>query len=112
MRSYRKKHKGKFLILWSLSGSSGHKTYPFTEFVAKGFLDKHPDAMILTVGETLCELLEWSHPQTKCYSGKWPIRKSLIMAKYADLIIAPETGIANAAGCFDSLSMHDYSPLL
>ena len=101
-RAYKKKHRKKFVILWSLSGSSYHKTYPFTEFVAKAFLERHPDAMVLTVGDSLCELLEWSHPRTKCYSGKWAIRKSLAMTKYADLVVGTETGILNAAGCFDT----------
>jgi ADP-heptose:LPS heptosyltransferase len=101
-RDYRKKYKKKFLILWSLSGSSYHKTYPFAEYVARGFLKNHPDAMIMTVGDNLCTLLEWSDEQTKSYSGKWPIRKSMIMTKYADLVVGSETGILNASGCFDT----------
>jgi ADP-heptose:LPS heptosyltransferase len=99
-RDYRKKYKNKFLVLWSLSGSSYHKTYPWAEMAARAFLDTHPDAMILTVGDHLCEMLEWSHPQAKCYSGKWPIRKSMIMTKYVDLVVGTETGILNASGCF------------
>lgn len=101
-RNYRRKYKNKFLILWSLSGSSFHKTYPYAEIVANLILDKYPDIMTLTVGDMLCELLEWRHGQAKSYSGKWPIRKSLIMTKYVDLVIGTETGILNAAGCFDT----------
>jgi len=102
MRAYRKKYKKKFLVLWSLSGSSGHKTYPFTEYVARKFLEMNPDAMILTVGDPLCELLEWSHPQTKCYSGKWPIRQSMLATKYVDLVVSTDTGLIHAAGCYDT----------
>lgn len=101
-RDYRRKHKKKFLIQWALSGSSYHKAYPFVEMVARAFLDKHPDAMIITTGDALCEVLEWSHPHTKSYSGKWGIRKSFSVSKYADLVIGAETGQLHAAACFDT----------
>ena len=97
-------YKNRFWILWSLSGSSFHKTYPYSEIVAKEFLDRHPDAMTMTVGDDLCRLLEWDHPQNKKRCGLWgnDIRKSLIACRFADLIVSPETGIANAAGCFST----------
>jgi len=101
-RSFRKKMKGKFVILWSLSGSSFHKAYPYSEIVAQNLLDNYDDIVTVTVGDGACTLLEWNHPRAKSYSGKWSIRKSLIMTKYADLVIAAETGIANASGCFDT----------
>ncbi len=99
-RQYRKKYKDKFLILWALSGSSIHKSYPYAHFVAIKFLKEHPDAMTLTVGEEICKILEWEHPRAKCYSGVWNIRKSLIMTQYANVVIGPDTGILHAAGCF------------
>ncbi len=101
-RDIRRKYHNSFLVLWSLSGSSYHKSYPWAEPVAKAFLNTHPNAVIFTVGDDLCKMLEWSHRQTKNYSGIWNIRKSMIMTKYADLVIAPETGILNAAGCFET----------
>jgi ADP-heptose:LPS heptosyltransferase len=93
---------GKFTILWSLSGSSFHKTYPFSETVAKEFLDTHPDSVIYTIGGNVEGVLEWEHNRTIRRCGAWSIRKSLIMTKYADLVIGPETGVLNAAGCFDT----------
>ena len=99
-RQYRKKYKDKFLILWSLSGSSTHKTYPYAHFVAIKFLKEHPDAMTLTVGEDICKILEWQHPRAKCYSGVWNIRRSLIMTQYADVVIGPDTGVMHGVGCF------------
>jgi ADP-heptose:LPS heptosyltransferase len=97
------RHKliGKFKILWGLSGSSHHKAYPYGMIVGEAFLNKHPDAVIITVGDDLCRLLEWDHPRLIKKSGQWPIRKSLLMAKYANLVISGESAIANAAGCFD-----------
>jgi len=101
-RQYRRKYKDKFLILWALAGSSIHKAYPMAEVVAKKFLNRHPDAMTITVGDALSSILEWRHPQAKSYSGIWPVRKSMIMAKYADLVIGPDTGMLHAAGCYDT----------
>ena len=58
--------------------------------------------MIYTVGDELCELLEWRHNQTRNYAGKWSVRKTMLMTKYANLIISPETFVLNAAGAFDT----------
>lgn len=103
-RRLREQYRDRFWILWSLSGSAFHKTYPFAELVAKEFLDKHPNAITMTVGDDICRLLEWKHKQNRPKCGAWlnTIRKSMIATKYADLVIATETGIANAAGCFDT----------
>lgn len=101
-RMIRAQHKNRFLVLWSLSGSSIHKFYPYAEFVGPKFLDEHPSAVIFTVGEPACKLLEWTHSRNKKRVGTWSIRKSFIMAKYADLVVGPETGVLNAAGCFET----------
>ncbi len=98
----QEKNKGKFVILWSLSGSSVHKFYPYAEFVAPKFLDERKDAVIYTVGEPACKLIEWKHERTKPRVTVWNIRQSFVMCKYADMVIGPETGILNAAGCFDT----------
>lgn len=101
-RDFMKKYRDKFVILWGLSGSSPHKAYPYAEIVGRTFLDKYPDSVIMLVGDALCDLLAWSHDRTKNYCDKWPIRKSLIMAKYADYVVTTETALSNAAGCFDT----------
>lgn len=101
-RNIRKKYRDKFLILWVLSGSSPHKSYPYAEQVACQFLDTHPDSVVFTVGDTLCQLLEWQHPRTKHYNSKWDVRHTLLMTSMVDLVIGPETGVLNAAGCYDT----------
>lgn len=101
-RDIRRKYRGKFLILWSLSGSAVHKAYPFSEQVARAILDKYDDVQIITVGDSLCGLIDWVHPRTKNYSSTWNIRKSLIMTKYANLVIGPDTGVMHGSGCFDT----------
>lgn len=100
-KKIRKKLKGKFVILWSLSGSSMHKSYPYTEYVLMELFRNYDDIEVLFVGDTVCSLLEFPHPRTHCYSGKWPIRKSLIMTEYVDCVIGPETGVLNCASGLD-----------
>lgn len=101
-RKFRRKHKNKFLVLWSLSGSAFHKAYPYSEIVAQIFMEKHPDVVVCTMGGVLSELLEWESQQTINCVNKWTIRKSMLMTKYADLVIGTETGVLNAAGCYDT----------
>lgn len=89
----------KFVILWSLSGSSFHKVYHKADEVAVRFLENHPnECKIVTIGDDLCRLLEWDHPDTKKRAGIWGVRKSLVMANYANLVVGTETGFLVAAG--------------
>ena len=98
----RHQYKNRFLILWSLSGSSFHKVYHRADEVARGFLERHKDAVTFTVGGDLERLLEWDHPSNRKRCNQWPIRKSLIMTKYADLVVGTETGVLNASACYDT----------
>jgi len=101
-QKFRARHSNKFLVLWSLSGSSPHKTYPYAEYVAVAIQNTYPDIIMVTVGGIVEQMIEWKHPQTKNYCGEWNLWRSLIMTQYADLVVAPETGILNAAGCFET----------
>ncbi|MFA6125412.1 MAG: methyltransferase domain-containing protein [Sphingomonas sp.] len=96
------KENTRFIILWSLAGSSIHKVYAGMDEVMQRTLDAHPEAHIVLVGGPECQKLEagWEdNPRVTCTSGKWSIRKSLAFIDQADLIIGPETGILNAACC-------------
>ena len=57
-KKQRKKIKTRYLVLWSLSGSSVHKVYPWTDNVIASLLLKRKDVSIVTVGDDLCQLLE------------------------------------------------------
>lgn len=89
------------IILWSLAGSSVHKTWPHIDAIFARIL-LHTDARIVLVGDELCQLLEqgWENePRVFCRSGKWSIRESLAFAHCdADLVIGSETGLLNAVG--------------
>jgi len=101
-KKLRDKYSDKFIVLVSMSGSAYHKIYPFMENVATEFLDKYKDTLVITVGDFISKILEWEHPRTLAWSGKLKLRKSLILTQYADLVVGTETGVLNAASCFDT----------
>ena len=97
---FRRRFEDKFLVLWCLQGSSMHKCYPFGQDVALEFLQRHKDAMTITVGDDLCRLIEWDHERNLKKSAVWDIRSTLLITKWVDLVISPETGVLNASGCY------------
>jgi ADP-heptose:LPS heptosyltransferase len=99
-RSYGRRN-----ILWSLAGSSGHKTWPHLDTVIAGLMLQYPDVHVVLVGDELCQILEagWEKERrVHRQSGKWTIRQSMAFAEEADLIIGTETGLLNAAGSMDA----------
>jgi ADP-heptose:LPS heptosyltransferase len=102
-QDFRDKYSDKFIVMWVLSGSSYHKRYPYFQQVAQELIVRNQDVLLISVGDPECALIERSESNRYLpRSGRWPLRMSLIMTKYADLVIGPETGILNAAGCFDT----------
>jgi ADP-heptose:LPS heptosyltransferase len=99
---FRALNRDKFVVLWALAGSSMHKCYPWCENVALEFLRRHPESMTITVGDDATRLIEWDHERALKKSGIWDIRSSMMVTKYVDLVISPETGMLNAAGCYQT----------
>lgn len=90
---------GNFVILWSLSGSSIHKTWPRSDEAFARILTAAPHVRIVTVGDALCKLIEapWrNEARVIRRSAKWKYRESLAFAQQADLVIGTETGVLNA----------------
>ena len=102
-------------IIWSLSGSSGHKVWPHLDETIKRVLEHYPDVHVTLVGDELCRILQtgWDRFDDKldkwvdvnarvhCKSGVWSIRESLAFAEIADLVIGTETGLINSVGHTD-----------
>lgn len=109
IKEKRKSFRNNFVLLWSLSGSGIHKAWPYTEVAALEMLDKYPEMIIVTSGDDACRLLEWDHPRTISISGKTSLREALLWTKVADLVIGPETGLLNAAGCWNTPKMIFYT---
>jgi ADP-heptose:LPS heptosyltransferase/predicted SAM-dependent methyltransferase len=89
-----------FVVLWSLAGSSVHKTWPYLDTIIARLMVGYPNVTVVLVGGPECVILEqgWENEaRVVCTSGKWSIRQSLTFLSFADLVIGPETGVLNAA---------------
>jgi len=96
--------KYKTLVMWSLAGSSVHKTWAGLDNIMASILVNYPDAAIMLVGGPECEILEggWENePRVFRTCGKFGIRATFSMLEQVDLLIGPETGVMNAACCMD-----------
>jgi predicted SAM-dependent methyltransferase/ADP-heptose:LPS heptosyltransferase len=90
---------GEFVVVWSLAGSSVHKTWPWLDNAISGLLVDFPEVQVVLVGGEDGVILEkgWEEaPRVHCKSGKWKIRETLAFVQQADVVIGPETGVMNA----------------
>lgn len=97
-KAERSKYGG-FLLVWSLSGSSVHKHWPWLDNAVSGLLVDFPEIQVLFVGGPDGVVLEqgWEKtPRVHCRSGKWDIRKTLSFVQQADAVVGSETGVMNA----------------
>jgi hypothetical protein len=92
----------KFVVLWSLAGSGWNKKYPWGEITQSRLLSRFEDMAIVTVGDLSCQILEWPHKRLLGLSGRTTMRESCCLTPYVDLVVGPETGILNAAACYDT----------
>lgn len=97
----REKHKG-FLVVWGITGSSVHKIYPYADAVIQALVEGRPEAQVLLVGEKGGQLIIDPHDRIFDWCGDISIRQSFILTKIADLVVSPETSVANASSCFDT----------
>jgi ADP-heptose:LPS heptosyltransferase len=100
-RSYLR--PGMFNILWVLSGSGQQKVYPWSEYVMGELLKNFENVHIITVGDMKCQLLETIIDKNITnLSGECPMRLSMTLTKFVDLVVAPDTGVLHASGCFET----------
>ena len=100
MRKWFEQFRNRFVIVWGLSGSALHKAYPYTDYVMAELLRDHPDIVFITTGDELCQALEHKDKRVVNRSGIWSMREAALACKYADLVVAPDTGLLHAAGCY------------
>lgn len=103
-RKERQKIGGDLLIMYSLSGSSVHKVWPWMDHLFARILVTCKNARIVTVGDEMSKMLEkgWENESRVIKkSGEYTIRQSMSLLDVCDIIIGPETGMLNAAGQMD-----------
>lgn len=93
----------KFNILIGMSGSGSNKAWPYTEPLAHMICEKYPDVHIITVGDEKCRLIEPELPgRITNLSGRIPMRMAMELTGLVNLVIAPDTGLIHATGCYDT----------
>jgi len=93
----RKKLNGR-VILWAMTGSSVHKVWPYVDQIIARIMLTYPDCKVVLVGDEISQIAEqgWENePRVIKACGRWSIRNTLAFAKYADIVIGPETGVLN-----------------
>jgi len=101
-RLIKRHFRRKYVIVWAWTGSAVHKVYAYYWNVMEHLLNKWDDLIIITTGDEWCEQLEINHPQILHTSGRWQFRQAMSIIPYVDLVVGPETGMLNAAGCFST----------
>lgn len=94
----------KQIVLWAMAGSARtHKLWPYTDQIIDNILQNFPDVAIVTVGDASAAELEPDFENKRLLKtcGKWTIRQVLaFMAAHSNLVVGPETGVLNAASCY------------
>ena len=93
----------RFNLLIGMSGSGNNKAWPWTQNLIYKIIEEYPEVHVVTVGDARCKLIE---PITKDritnLSGEIPMRTAMALTGLVNLVIAPDTGIIHAAGCYDT----------
>lgn len=100
----RHKMHAELVVMWSLAGSSVHKTWSGLDNIIASIMLMFPKVHVVLVGGADCQVLEagWEkEPRVHKMSGKWKMRQTMAFMDQCDLIIGPETGVLNAASCMD-----------
>lgn len=110
-RIYERDYKDKFVVICNLSGTSKHKLLFQAEEIIKRFLEKHPEAVCITIGDDDCkDHLEFKGERIinragDFGKGRYPFPQAMLMAKHADMLISAESGIAVASTLFGTATV-------
>jgi ADP-heptose:LPS heptosyltransferase len=90
------------IILWSLSGSSVNKTWPYVDQIIARLLTTFPECRMIFAGGETEKMLEgpWEkEPRVLKRCGVWSIRETIAFAKHqCEVVIGPDTGVMQAVG--------------
>ncbi|MCR4286877.1 MAG: class I SAM-dependent methyltransferase [Deltaproteobacteria bacterium] len=97
---WRKRHTSDFLVVIPIMGSCMQKFYPRMNDVINHIVDTYHNAYVYIMGETGITEGTFGHDRIYDMTGKLSIKQSVLMTKYADYVIGPETGLVVGAGMF------------
>ena len=103
IKSFLKPFKRKYIILFCLRGTMWQKAvYPIVKDICTEWQKKYPDTVIITTGDEQCQQWEWEHDNVVHMSGRMPYKDALLMTRYVDMVITPETGLGIGAGAYET----------
>lgn len=88
-------------IVYSLSGSSIHKTWPHLDALIARVMTDSKTAKVVLVGAASDAWLQepWAKEERVWkMAGQWTMRQAMAFAEVSDLVIGSETGLLNAVG--------------
>jgi ADP-heptose:LPS heptosyltransferase len=97
-KRWRERHSDQKIIMLMLAGSCYHKMNLHTPGLINDILDRYPNAVIYLVGDKPLENITTYDPRLRNICGQTAIMQAILMTKYVDLVVGPETGILVAAG--------------
>jgi len=104
-QAWRDRHKEQFVIVMPLAGTCTHKVWPDSPRYTELVLEKYPDAVFYLTGDPSVAHAQWPsqpgvEPRIYHVAGQLSMKQSMLMTKFADFVIGPETGMLAAAGMF------------
>ena len=102
MENWRKKHGDRFVVAFSLAGSTSQKIPMYFKELAQEIKSAYPDVLFVLLGDKQGKQMEFSFGEKNvCLAaGSWSYMQSLSMAKMADYVIGPETSLLVGSGLF------------
>lgn len=115
VRKQLEPYRDKYVIVWAMRGTMWQKAVcHIAKDICNDWLGRHPESVIITTGDDFCQKWEWisNHGITIApnnglgdgkaslvhKSGRMPFRQALNIARYANLVVTPETGLGIGAG--------------
>lgn len=95
---WRARHVSDFLVIIPPLGTTMQKFYPDMDHIILHIVNKYHNAYVYLMGDAGITEGSFGHNQIFDMTGKLSIKQSILMTKYADYVLGPETGLVAAAG--------------
>lgn len=99
VEKWRNKHQDQFIILMPIAGSTSQKVLHMYKSWTEEILRRFPQAVVYLSGDRRCQhLVPKDNSRIIDMCVELPIKQAYLMAKYANYVLGPETGLLVAAG--------------
>lgn len=97
VQKWMKQFEGKFVVMLNLTGTSAHKEFIQHREVADYILTTIPNSHVILTGGPDSKKDAYEKEGVTSIVGKFPFREAALIAKYVNLLISCESGIAVAS---------------